>query len=199
MAQWAGELGDSHFWFAARGPFDWPAGEIPDAARTPPQFWQLAAAALKETFGKIDGAGLGLHLASGLAFSLKLDARTGEDAQGFAETLRGLWRKVEEETEAGPARTQGRDRLHVSQEGRLVTASLIVPQEDLEQQVRSQLAKQGNQRKSDPRKRMEPAGNEPAGGGPPAVLEAPAPRRRSSGIRIDGLGSGPVEIPVTPR
>ena len=199
MAQWAGQLGDSHFWFAARGPFDWPAGEIPDAARTPPQFWQLAAAALKETFGKIDGAGLGLHLASGLAFSLKVDARSGEDAQGFAETLRGLWRKVEEETEAGPARTQGRDRLHVSQEGRLVTASLIVPQEDLEQQVRSHLAKQENQRKSDPRKSVEPAGNEPAGGVPPAVLEAPAPRRRSGGIRIDGLGSGPVEIPVTPR
>jgi hypothetical protein len=109
-----------------------------------------------------------------------------------------LGRKVEEETQAGPTRTQGRDGLHVSQEGRLVTASLIVPQEDLEQQVRSQLAKQENQRKSDPRKSVEPAGNEPAGGESPTVLEAPAPRR-SGGIRIDGLGSGPVEIPVTPR
>ena len=92
MAQWAGELGDSHFWFAAQGPFDWPAEEIPDATKTPPQFWQLVAATLKETFAKIDGAGLGLHLASGLAFSLKLGARTGQDAQGFAETLRGTRR-----------------------------------------------------------------------------------------------------------
>jgi hypothetical protein len=74
-----------------------------------------------------------------------------------------------------------------------------VPQEDLEQQVRSQFAKRADQRKSDPRKSVEPAGNEPAGGVPPTVLEAPAPRRRSGGIRIDGLGSGPVEIPVTPR
>jgi hypothetical protein len=188
MAQWAGELGDSHFWFAARGPFDWPAGESRDAAKTPPQFWQMAAATLKETFAKIDGVGLGLHLASGLTFSLKLGARTVEDAQAFAETLRGLWQKVEEETATGPERTQARDRLHVSQQETFVTASIIVPQEALEEQVRSQLVKRADQPK-----RMEPAPGEP-----PAVLEAPAPGRRSGGIRIDGLGSG-VEIPVTPR
>jgi hypothetical protein len=188
MAQWVAELGDSHFWVAAQGPFDWPAGQSPDASETPPQFWQLAAAALKETFAKIDGVGLGLHLASGLTFSLKLGARTGENAEAFAETLRGLWRKVEEEAAARPE-LQVRDRLHVSQEGNFVTASVIVPQEDLEQQVRSQLAKRAHQLKS-----MEAAGGEPA-----AVREAPAPRRRSSGIRIDGLESGPVEFPVTPR
>ena len=168
MQAWIERVSSHHIWLAARGPFEKssPAGQA-----------QPMAAALS----KVDGFSLGMTLDREVLLALEVHSFTEQDAQGLYEMVQGLL--AMSQMQAQPAEAGAfnlLEHLRLSRQGRVLSASLRVPQAELARQLKTQVAQHQSQ----------PQPDEPA--------TRPAPRREG-GIRIHGLEPQAVEYPLTPR
>lgn len=185
MQSWIDRLGRYHFWLAAKGPFNAPSPEEPGPA-------MLAAGAAS----KLEGFGLGLLLDNDVSLSLELESGSSQDATELFEMAQGLLamaRMGQQQEPADPAQFDLFESLKLANTGRVVSASLTIPQHELNRQLRAKLEEK--------REESEPAleaglhaGNESGS----AVRIAPR-SRPSNSIRVYGLESRAVEYPLTPK
>jgi len=185
MKDWLSGRGESEAWLAAQGPFDWSTreGAAPVGVASA---WGMIAAALKQTFTKVDGGLVTLSLQSGYSLSLQLSAISEQDVDALAADVRRGWEWLREQTGAyAPPSTDG---FAIKWEGRLLTASIHMPQEEVEERIREELLKRAEQLK---------AGQSEKEAGPsPSPAQPKANPGRRDGIRIDGLEPKPADAPT---
>jgi hypothetical protein len=193
MTEWLNAAGESEAWFAAQGPFDWstPAGAA-SAAVSPA--WRMIAATLRQTFAKADGALLTLSLQSGYSLSLKLNAVAEQEGDALAAEVRRGWEWLKEQAGGAfaPHFSGTAERFEIRREGRLLSATIHMSQQEVEEQIRKQLLRRAEQLKATQNGEESP--REPDAGAAPAQPN-PSPGRQS-GIRIEGLEPATIEAPT---
>lgn len=174
MQSWVDRVGSHHIWVAARGPFQAPSKA--GAAGSMPAIGAMA---------KLDGVGLGVTLERDMQLALELHSVTEKDAAQLYQMAQGLLAMSQmsaQQPQAEPSAARFLESLQLNLDGRVLSASLRIPQSELAKQIRTQVAQQRQ------------GGEAPAQ--PAAVRPAP---RRPGGILIHGLESKAVEYPVTER
>jgi hypothetical protein len=192
MTAWLNGIGESEAWFAAQGPFDWTTPEGPASGDISPA-WGMIAANLQQSFTKVDGALLTLSLQSGYSLSLKLQAAAEQEVDALSIDVRRGWEWLKEQ--AGPYAPQSAEaaaRFEIHGEGPLLTASVHMPQEEVEEQIRKQLLQRTEQLKA------RANGSGPNAAEPrDAAAAQPNPRpSRRAGIRIEGLAPKPPQAGI---
>lgn len=173
LTAWVSGLGGAHFWVAAKGPFELPAETAEN-----PMFGALADG--------LQGFGLGLTVDQDVRLGLEVVADTDQNAQQIYSTVQGLTAMAALSAASQP---DGKDmakfleNLSLTQNAKRVSASLVIPGDELMAQVRAQMAK------------AEAAGEITVDG--VETLESdetdaspapePAPRKSKGGITIHGL------------
>ncbi len=168
MQEWIERVNSHQIWLAARGPFEQssPAGKA-----------QPVAAAIS----KVDGFSLGMTLDREVLLALEVHSFSEQDAQGLYEMVQGLL--AMSQMQAQPAEAGAfnlLEHLRLSRQGRVLSASLRVPQAELTKQLKTQVAEHRSQPQNE------------------AAAPRPAPRREG-GIRVYGLEPEAVEYPLSPR
>jgi len=186
MQGWIDRLGRYHLWVAARGPFNTPSPAEPGPAA-------MAASAAS----KMEGFGLGLLLESEVSLAVELESASDQDAKQLYEMVQGLlalgrMSRQRDQKQAEPGAFDLLENLKLTNTGRLVSASLSIPQRELNRQLRAKLEQS---------QQAEPALE--AGlyaENPQAAAVRPPPRKRpSNSIRVYGLNPRAVEYPLTPK
>jgi hypothetical protein len=192
MAEWLGAAGELEAWFAAQGPFDWSTPEGTASGGISPA-WSMIAATLKQTFAKVDGALLTLSLQSGYSLSLKLNALTEPEVETLEADVRRGWEWLQEQAGAyAPQSAEAAGRFAIHREGRLLTASIYMSQQEVEEQIRKQLLQRAEQLKGVPNR--EEAPGEP-GPGPATGQPNPGPGR-GGGVGREGRERPTNEAPA---
>jgi hypothetical protein len=187
MQGWIDRLGRYHLWVAARGPFNAPSTAEPGPAA-------MAAGAAS----KMEGFGLGLLLESDVSLAVELESVSDADAKQLYEMVQGLlalgrMSRQQEQAQAEPGAFDLLENLKLTNAGRLVSASLTIPQRELTKQLRAKL-----ETKSEPDQPAVEAELRPEH--PQAAAARPAARRRpSNSIRVYGIQPRAVEYPLTPK
>lgn len=192
MQSWIDRLGRYHFWLAAKGPFDAPAPSEPGPA-------MMAAGAVS----KLEGFGLGLLLDNDVSLSVELESVSSKDATELYDTAQGLLAlaRMSQQNQAGqpeptssaPGAFDLLENLKLTNTGRVVSASLTIPQRELTRQLRAKL----EQNRQDDQPALE-AGLHAEDTPEPTVRVAPR-SRPSNSIRVYGLQPRAVEYPLTPK
>ncbi len=163
-------LSGHHIWVSANGPFgSGPAG-------TPDMASNLAS--------KVDAFGLGVSLGSDVRLALEVASPTEADAKQLFDTVQGFLALMKA-GEQKPETAEFLNNLSFVHEGRVLEASLLIPEKEVLKQIREQAAKRAQQAAA-----------------PQTVTSQEPPRptrppRRKGGIRIFGLERDPVEFPST--
>lgn len=186
MQGWIDRLGRYHLWVAARGPF-----QAPEAAQPGPAAMAFGAAS------KMDGFGLGLLLESDVSLAVELESSSDQDAKELYEMVQGLlafsrMSRQRDQAQAEPGAFDLLENLKLTNAGRVISASLTIPQRELTKQLRAKL-----EQRQQPEPVVE-AQLHPENAAAAAVR--PAPRKRpSNSIRVYGLNPRAVEYPLTPK
>ena len=167
-------LSGHHIWVSANGPFSSPTGG--GAADTANIASNLAS--------KIEAFGLGVSLGSDVRLALEVASPTEADAKQLFDMVQGLLALMKA-GEQKPETAEFLNNLTFVHEGRILEASLHIPEKEVLKQIREQAAKRRQQAAASPTVTSQ----EPP---PPA-----RPPRRKGGIRIYGLERDPVEFPST--
>ncbi len=165
-------LSDHHIWISAQGPFNLPTGG--DTAGTPDIASNLAS--------KVDAFGLGVSLGSDVRLALEVASPTEADAKQLFDTAQGFLALVKA-GEQKPETTELLNNLTFVHDGRVLEASLRIPESEVLKQIQQQAA-QRRQQAAAPQQ-------------PPRPVRPTRPPRREGGIRIYGLERDPVEFPST--
>ncbi len=136
MQSWVDRLGRYQFWLAAKGPFQTPQTAEPGPA-------SMAAGVAS----KMEGFGLGLLLESDVSLSVELESVSDDDAKQLYETVQGLLalgrmsqqRDQAQAASTAPATFDLLENLKLTNAGRVVSASLTIPQSELNKQLRAKL------------------------------------------------------------
>jgi hypothetical protein len=186
MQGWIDRLGRYQLWVAARGPFHAPAAEEPGPAA-------MAASAAS----KLGGFGLGILLESDVSLSVELESTSDADAKQLYEMAQGMLAlgRMSQQREQAQGESSAFDlfeNLKLTSAGRLVSASLTIPQRELNKQLRAKLEQ---------REQEEPVIEAQVHAeNTKAAAVRPAPRRRpSNSIRVYGLQPRALEYPLTPK
>lgn len=187
MQGWIDRLGRYHLWVAARGPFN-----TPDAAEPGPAAMAASAAS------KMEGFGLGLLLESDVSLAVELESVSDQDSKQLYEMVQGLlalgrMSRQQEQTPAEPGAFDLLENLKLTNAGRVVSASLTIPQRELTKQLRAKLDEHRQQEEPVVAAELH-AGNPQS----PAVRLSPH-KRPSSKIRVYGIEPRAVEYPLTPK
>ena len=186
MQGWIDRLGRYHVWVAARGPFNTPATAEPGPA-------SMAASAAS----KMEGFGLGLLLESDVSLAVELESVSEQDAKQLYETVQGLLAlgRMSRQQEQAPGEAGGFDlleNLKLTNAGRVVSASLTIPQKELTKQLRAKLEAR---QQAEPAVEAELHANQPQA----AAARLSSRRRPTNSIRVYGLNPRAVEYPLTPK
>ncbi len=192
MQSWIDRLGRYHFWLAAKGPFNAPEAEELGPA-------MMAAGAIS----KMEGFGLGVLLDNDVSLSIELESVSSKDATELYETAQGMLAlaRMSQQQQSGeqpqPTSTEPGafdllQNLKLTNTGRVVSASLTIPQRELTRQLRAKLEEN---RQDEPA--LE-AGLHAEDAPAPTVRVAPR-SRPSNSIRVYGLEPRAVEYPLTPK
>ena len=165
-------LSDHHIWISAQGPFNLPTGG--DTAGTPDIASNLAS--------KVDAFGLGVSLGSDVRLALEVASPTEADAKQLFDTAQGFLALVKA-GEQKPETTELLNNLTFVHDGRVLEASLRIPESEVLKQIQQQAAQ---------RQQQIVAPRQPA-----SPVRPTRPPRREGGIRIYGLERDPVEFPST--
>jgi hypothetical protein len=185
MQSWVDRLGRYHFWIAAKGPFN-----TPDNAEAGPASMVAGAAS------KMEGFGLGLLLQNDVSLSVELESVSDQDAKQLYETVQGLlalgrMSRQQEQAQAEPGAFDLLENLKLTNAGRVVSASLTIPQKELTRQLRA---------KFEERQQADAAvAAELHAENPQPVARPSARRHPSNSIRVYGLKSRAVEYPLTAK
>ena len=180
MSDWIQRLGGHHIWIAAAGPFPQPELDADNA------FAQMLG-----NFGsKIDGFGVGIDVTEDIDLNFDVRAATQQDAQQFYDLLNGFiaMAKANEQT---PETLETLNKIQLTHDGNVLAASIRVTGEEIRRQMAARVASGGSGVAAAERVPSAPPSSRPN------VVVQPAPKRRSGGIRIFGLGEEAVEIPTT--
>jgi hypothetical protein len=185
MQSWIDRLGRYQVWVAARGPF-----HTPETAEPGPAAMAAGAAA------KMEGFGLGLLLESDVSLAVEVESVSDPDAKQLYEMVQGLlalgrMSQQQETANAGSGAFDLFEQLKLTQAGRVVSASLTIPQRELTKRLRAKLEEK--------RQLTEMAGAELRAENPPAALRVPPRRHPSNKIRVYGLQPRAVEYPLTAK
>ena len=167
-------LSGHHIWVTANGPFSSPTGG--GTADTANIASNLAS--------KIEAFGLGVSLGSDVRLALEVASPTEADAKQLFDMVQGFLALMKA-GEQKPETAEFLNNLTFVHEGRVLEASLHIPEKEVLKQIREQAAKRRQQAAASPTVTSQ----EPP---PPA-----RPPRRKGGIRIYGLERDPVEFPST--
>ena len=167
-------LSDHHIWISARGPFSSPTGG--DAAGTPNIASNLAS--------KVEAFGLGVSLGSDIRLALEVASPTEADAKQLFDTVQGFLALMKA-GEQKPEITELLNNLTFVHHGRVLEASLRIPESEVLKQIQEQAATRRQQAAASPTVTSQE---------PPRPARPP---RRKGGIRIYGLEQDPVEFPST--
>jgi hypothetical protein len=187
MRSWIDRLGRYHLWLAAKGPFNPPSADEPGPA-------MMAAGAAS----KLKGVGLGLLLEDDVSLALELESGSAQDATELYEMAQGLLAMArmgqqQEQPAAGPGSFDLLKSLKLTNAGRVVSASLTIPQRELNRQLRAKL----EEKRDEAGPELE-AGLHAESHDAPAVRVAPR-SRPSNSIRVYGIQPRAVEYPLTPK
>ncbi len=181
MSDWIQRLGGHHIWIAAAGPFPQPAADADNAF-----------AGMLSNFGsKIDGFGVGIDVTEDIELHFDVRAATQEDAQQFYDLLNGFL-AMAKANEQKPETLETLNKIQLTHDGNVLAASLQVTGAEIRRQMDARAASGGSG--------VAPAERLPSAAAPssrPKVVVQPAPKSRSGGIRIFGLGEEAVEVPTT--
>ena len=188
MQSWVDRLGRYHFWVAAKGPF-----HTPDGAAEPGPASMAASAA-----SKMEGFGLGILLESDVSLSLELESTSDQDARQLFETVQGLlalgrMSSRRDQAQDEPAAFDLLENLKLANAGRVVSASLTIPQRELTKQLRAKLEQKRDQAEPAVEAELHPERPQTA------AVRTAARRRPSNSIRVYGLKPRAVEYPLTPK
>lgn len=174
LNEWVSDMGDSHLWVAAKGPFEMPA----EAAENP-MFGALS--------NGLEGFGFGLRVDQDLRLGLEVLADSDQNAQQLYSAVQGLTAMAALSAASQPE-GQGQEmvkfleNLKLTHSAKRVSASLVIPGDELMKQVRAQMEKAASSGE------IVIDGVEPASEQATAAEPAPAPERKSKGgITIHGL------------
>ncbi len=181
MSDWIRRLGGHHIWIAAAGPFPQPAADADNP------FAQMLS-----NFGsKIDGFGVGIDVTEDIHLNFDVRAATQADAQQFYDLLNGFIAMAKANGQQ-PETLETLNKIQLTHDGNVLAASLQVTGEEIRRQMAARAESGGSG--------VAPAQRLPSAAAPssrPNVVVQPAPKRRSGGIRIFGLGEETVEVPTT--
>jgi hypothetical protein len=193
MQGWVDRLGRYHLWMAAKGPFHTPGSEEPGPAA-------MAATAA----AKMEGFGLGLLLDRDVSLSVELESASDDDARQLYEMVQGVVALGRASglpdpapAASGPAGSGAfnlLENLKVANAGRVVSASLTIPQRELTRQMLAKLKER--------RPQGEPAsdaGLRAGGMRRPAAVAIAGGTSQPGVIRVYGLATRPVEYPLTSK
>ena len=180
MSDWIQRLGGHHIWIAAAGPF--PQPEIDS---------ENAFAQMLGNFGsKIDGFGVGIDITHDIDMSFDVRAATQQDAKQFYDLLNGFI-AMAKANEQKPETLETLNNIRLTQDGNVLAASFRLTGEEIRRQMDARAASGGSGVAPAQRAPEAPASSRPN------VVIQPAPKRRSGGIRIYGLGDEAREVPTT--
>ena len=180
MTDWIQRLGGHHIWIAAAGPFPQPAMDADNAF-----------ARMLGNFGsKIDGFGVGIDITHDIDMNVDLRATTQQDATQFYDLLNGFI-AMAKANEQKPETLETLNNIQLTRDGNVLAASFRMTGEAIRRQMAERAASGGSG--------VAPAQRVPSApqSSQPKVVIQPAPKRRSGGIRIYGLGEDSVEVPIT--
>jgi hypothetical protein len=186
MQGWIDRLGRYHLWVAARGPF-----HAPQAAEPGPASMAFGAAS------KMEGFGLGLLLESDVSLAVELESSSDQDSTELYEMVQGLlalgrMSQQRDQAQAEPGAFDLLENLKLTNAGRVVSASLTIPQRELTKQLRAKI-EQRQQPEPAVEAQLHPENTQ-------AAAVRPAPRKRpSNSIRVYGLNPRALEYPLTPK
>jgi hypothetical protein len=147
---------------------------------------------------KLEGFGLGLLVGNDVSLALELESASTKDATELYEMAQGLLAMArmgqqQEQATAGPGAFDLLESLKLTNAGRVVSASLKIPQRELNRQLRAKL-----EEKHEASEPALEAGLHPESA--PRSAARVAPRSRpSNSIRVYGLEPRAVEYPLTPK
>jgi hypothetical protein len=147
---------------------------------------------------KLKGVGLGLLLEDDVSLALELESVSAQDATELYEMAQGLLAMArmgqqQEQPAAGPGSFDLLESLKLTNAGRVVSASLTIPQRELNRQLRAKL----EEKRDEAGPELE-AGLHAESHDAPAVRVAPR-SRPSNSIRVYGIQPRAVEYPLTPK
>ena len=166
-------LSNHHFWISAHGPFNLPTG---GATATPNIASNMAS--------KVEAFGLGVSLGSDVRLALEVASPTEADAKQLFDTAQGFLALMKA-GEQKPETAEFLNNLSFVHDGRVLEASLRIPESEVLKQIQEQAAK---------RRQQAAAPQSVTSQEPPRPARPP---RRKGGIRIYGLEQDPVEFPST--
>ena len=179
MSDWIQRLGGHHIWIAAAGPFPQPENDSDNAF-----------APLGNFSSKIDGFGVGIDITHDIDMSFDVRAATQQDARQFYDLLNGFI-AMAKANEQKPETLETLNNIRLTQDGNVLAASFRLTGEEIRRQMAERAASGGSGVAPAQRAPAAPASSRPN------VVIQPAPKRRSGGIRIYGLGDETVEVPTT--
>jgi len=174
LLSWVQRMSGYQIWAAAQGPFDSPDGGE-----------EGAAAMASQAASKLDSFGLGVRLGGDVEMAVELQSRSEKDATELHDMANGLLGllKAGQQKEQDPGARKFLESLRIRKEGRVLSASLSIPEQELLAQIQKQIAQRAEASRQ-------------GGSATPRPRRRP---RREGGIRIHGLEDEPVEVPTTPK